>query len=132
MVLTFLKMAADSGSDRPIKLINSPLFNLALGDFLHGWCKEGVIENLLDYCTYNDGSGPIQCGIDKGEPTQCIWEGSEDDSQYKGILDELPPWTNDKNSDCFDHGIDYFGNDLNPGQYTPPQKVLKLVKKPAK
>ena len=32
MVLTFLKMAADSGSDRPIKVINSPLFNLALED----------------------------------------------------------------------------------------------------
>ena len=30
MVFTFLKMAADSGSNRPIKVINSPLFNLAL------------------------------------------------------------------------------------------------------
>ena len=30
MVFTFLEMAADSGSNRPIKVINSPLFNLAL------------------------------------------------------------------------------------------------------
>ena len=32
MVLTFLEMGADSGSNRPIKVINSPLFKLALED----------------------------------------------------------------------------------------------------
>ena len=29
----------------------------------------------------------------------------------------MPPWNNDADSNCFDHGIDYFGNDLNPGQF---------------
>ena len=32
MGFTFLEMAADSGSNRPIKVINSPLFKLALED----------------------------------------------------------------------------------------------------
>ena len=53
------------------------------GDFLHGW-KEGVIEGFLDYCAYNDGSGPTQCGIVKDESSpKCIWEGSDDVDQYK-------------------------------------------------
>ena len=35
----------------------------------------------------------------------------------KGTHDQLPPWNNDADSNCFDHDIDYFGNDLNPGQF---------------
>ena len=31
---------------------------------------------------------------------------------FKGILDELPTWNNMKSSDCFEYGIDYYGNDL--------------------
>ena len=42
------------------------------GDFMHGW-KEGVIEGFLNYCAYNDGSGPTQCGIVKDKSSQkCI------------------------------------------------------------
>ena len=55
------------------------------GDFLNGW-KEGVIEGFLDYCTYNDGSGPTQCGIVKDQSSpKCIWEGSDDVDQYKVV-----------------------------------------------
>ena len=36
MVLTFLEMGADSGSNRPIRLINSPLFNVALQEYRSG------------------------------------------------------------------------------------------------
>ena len=36
MVLTFLEMGADSGSNRPIRVINSPLFNLALEEYRSG------------------------------------------------------------------------------------------------
>jgi len=62
------------------------------GDFLHGW-KEGVMESLLDYCINNDDGFATQCGIDKRWGYQCPWEGpAGQDNQYKGILDELPPY----------------------------------------
>ena len=38
-------------------------------------------------------------------------------SEFKGTHNQLPPWNNDADSSCFDHGIDYFGSDLNPGQF---------------
>jgi len=62
------------------------------GDFLHGW-KEGVMDGLLNYCINNDDGFSKQCGIDKhGSMGGCAWEGTEDDQQYKGVLDQLPPW----------------------------------------
>ena len=45
MVFTFLKMAADSGSDRPLKVINSPLFNVALEEYRSGRWVVGYYAN---------------------------------------------------------------------------------------
>ena len=33
------------------------------------------------------------CGLDKTSSTECDWEGTEDDSIYTGVLDELPPYS---------------------------------------
>ena len=62
------------------------------GDFFNGW-KEGVVEALIEQCTYHEEVLPGEnCGLDKSDPYECDWEGSEDDSIYTGVLDELPPW----------------------------------------
>ena len=60
------------------------------GDFLHGW-KDNVIQNAIDYCTDNDDGLENQCKIFKSSRDDCPWEGTEDDSKYKGVLDNLPP-----------------------------------------
>jgi len=61
------------------------------GDFFHGW-NEGVIEDMLDYCINHEDGMATQCGNDKGGVSQCSWEGPDNGDQYKGILDQLPPW----------------------------------------
>ena len=33
------------------------------------------------------------CGIDKSSSTECEWEGTQDDSIYTGVLDQLPPYS---------------------------------------
>lgn len=94
------------------------------GDFLNGW-KKGVMQSLLDYCVNNDDGRATMCGIDKGtwEWDQCTWEGPYgQDDQYKGILDEIPYGTTSAD-DCFDHGLDYYGGDLNPGQYVSTESA---------
>ena len=48
MVFTFLEMAAESGSNRPIKLINSPLFDLALLNNRSVWGSGCVGYSFLE------------------------------------------------------------------------------------
>ena len=65
------------------------------GDFVMGW-EDGVIDELIDYCTYNDGmssqcNAEIIAGKHGGPNPSCEWEGTDDESQYLGELDELPP-----------------------------------------
>jgi len=59
------------------------------GDFLMGW-NNGVIESMIEYCRTHEDGMATQCGNDKSGPTNCPWEGSVDDSKYKGVLDSLP------------------------------------------
>ena len=43
-------------------------------------------------------SYPQNCGLDKSDPFggwtrgDCDWEGTEDDSDYTGVQEELPPY----------------------------------------
>ena len=59
------------------------------GDFLMGW-NDGVIESMIDYCMNNEDGMATQCNNDKAAPDHCPWEGSVDEGQYKGVLDDLP------------------------------------------
>ena len=61
------------------------------GDFLNGW-KDGAIDQLLYFCTFNEDLNVSNCGLDKSSPYECDWEGNLDDNQFKGPFDELPPW----------------------------------------
>jgi len=66
------------------------------GDFVMGW-EDGVLDQLIDYCTYNEDGMDTQCnakeiaGKHGGPNTSCQWEGTDDASPYIGELDELPP-----------------------------------------
>jgi len=67
-------------------------------DFVNGW-QEGIIDQLVDFCTYNDAGLPenYQCNVEgiadkRGGPDgSCDWEGTDDENQYLGELDNLPP-----------------------------------------
>ena len=66
------------------------------GDFVMGW-EDGVIDQLIDYCTYNEDGMDTQCNAEEiagkhgGPNNSCLWEGVEDSSPFLGELDELPP-----------------------------------------
>ncbi len=61
------------------------------GDFLNGW-NEGVMEQLIEVCTFLDDPSVRNCGLDKSSSYNCAWEGWLQEDQFKGEFDELPPW----------------------------------------
>lgn len=58
------------------------------GDFFNGW-KEGVVDTLIAQCAA--GTSKSNCGLDKSSSYSCDWEGTEDDSVFTGVTDDLPP-----------------------------------------
>jgi len=60
------------------------------GDFLNGW-QDGLMDDLIEYCRTHEDGMATQCNIAKNR-VDCPWEGAEDPDQYKGVLDQLPPW----------------------------------------
>lgn len=66
------------------------------GDFLMGW-DDGNIQSKIDYCIANEDGAATQCGNEKAGPYPCPWDPENPDihvdpDQYRGVLDELPPW----------------------------------------
>ena len=59
--------------------------------------EDGVIDELVDYCSHDKDGMAKQCNIrgiagkHGGLNYSCKWEGKEDSSPYLGELDELPP-----------------------------------------
>jgi len=64
------------------------------GDFFNGW-EDGVVDRFIEYCRTNSDGFATQCGaIAEKHPVDCPWEDDfhHDQEQFRGILDELPPW----------------------------------------
>ena len=58
------------------------------------WWRE--IQNLL--CLDQETELPF-CGLDKTSSVECDWEGTQDDSIYTGVLDQLPPYSRNARGD---------------------------------
>ena len=54
---------------------------------------DSSVEAPIEQCTaHAEVLLGENCGLDKSDPYECDWEGTEDDGVYTGVLDELPPW----------------------------------------
>ena len=89
MVLTFLEMGADSGSNRPLKVINSPLFNLALEEYRSGLSsrvRKHLAPELLTDRTV-PGSVPFRA---PGQRLRCVEFSSQSDQRLSSNGQKWP------------------------------------------